>query len=896
MSSRRFAAAVLAFLFLAACVYAGVGTSGANFSAGRSNLGSVRAGDWVAPLVTLTTPAASARLDSAGKPTFSGAAGTVAGDSTTVTVRIYSGSGTGGTQAQALPATAAGATWSATPTIALPDGTYTAQAEQSDAAGNVGRSAAVTFVVDTTAPAPTVTSPTGSVQTPSFTGTAGNAAGDATTVAVKIYNSGGTVVQSPTPARTGTTWTATVPTLAEGDYTITVSQSDDLGHTGTSSAQSFTVDRTAPAVTVTAPTAGSATNASTPVFSGARGTATGDAAAVTVRLYAGAGTGGTLLQTRAATVTGATWSVASASSLADGTYTVQASQADAAANTGTSTAITFTVDTVSPSPTVTAPTGYTGATPTLSGTAGNATGDATTVTVQILSGATVVQTLTPTRTGTTWTTTAATLAPGAYTAQVRQADSAGNAGLSSSVAFTVDTVAPSVAVTAPAAASFTNSSTPTLSGTAGTAAGDLTTVTVRVYSGASTAGTLLQTRTATASAGAWSVAATALPSNGQYTVQATQPDAAGNTGTSTAVTFTYDTVAPAAPTVTAPSTWATTQTPTITGTAANGTGDNATVTVEVLSGASVVQTLTATRSGTTWSVAVPVALTEGGAYTVRARQGDAAGNTSANSTALGFTVDTIAPVVTLTAPATGTYTNVTTPALSGAAGNVANDSPTVTVRIYNAGGTVVQTLTPTRSGATWSATAAALAQGTYTVQASQSDSAGNVGTSTTNTLTIDTTAPTATNVTTTNVAGGTAGSLDAGDTISFTFSEAMDPASIVAGWNGTGTQSVTLNWTNTANNDWFSVTNAANSAHLATTVSMGANFLKKNWTTTGTLTRTSATTYTITLDATPPNNVAGNGTAPGANIAWTPDTGAKDLAGNAVTAATFTQTGNGVDF
>ena len=77
---------------------------------------------------------------------------------------------------------------------------------------------------------------------------------------------------------------------------------------------------------------------------------------------------------------------------------------------------------------------------------------------------------------------------------------------------------------------------------------------------------------------------------------------------------------------------------------------------------------------------------------------------------------------------------------------------------------------------------------------------------------------------------------------------------------------------------------------------MGANFLKKNWTTTGTLTRTSATTYTITLDATPPNNVAGNGHGRGRQHRLDAGHGSKDLAGNAVTAATFTQTGNGIDF
>jgi hypothetical protein len=54
-----------------------------------------------------------------------------------------------------------------------------------------------------------------------------------------------------------------------------------------------------------------------------------------------------------------------------------------------------------------------------------------------------------------------------------------------------------------------------------------------------------------------------------------------------------------------------------------------------------------------------------------------------------------------------------------------------------------QTLKVTRLGATWS-TSATLAQGTYTAQATQTDAAANVATSTTNAFTVDTTAPTLT--------------------------------------------------------------------------------------------------------------------------------------------------------
>ena len=106
-----------------------------------------------------------------------------------------------------------------------------------------------------------------------------------------------------------------------------------------------------------------------------------------------------------------------------------------------------------------------------------------------------------------------------------------------------DWVAPVVTLTTPAAGALTNDGTPTLAGAAGNVAGDGATITVRIYSGASTAGTLVQTRTATRSGTSWTVDATTLVS-GQYTAQASQTDAAGQTGTSAAATFTVDTIRP----------------------------------------------------------------------------------------------------------------------------------------------------------------------------------------------------------------------------------------------------------------------------------------------------------------------------------------------------------------
>jgi hypothetical protein len=106
-----------------------------------------------------------------------------------------------------------------------------------------------------------------------------------------------------------------------------------------------------------------------------------------------------------------------------------------------------------------------------------------------------------------------------------------------------------------------------------------------------------------------------------------------------------------------------------------------------------------------------------------------------------WTVDTAAPIVTLTEPAPGPTTSIAGPSFSGTAGTQAGDSASVTVRIWpgsSASGAPLQTRTTSRdavSGA-YSMSADALADGTYTARAEQSDSAGNVGQSSILTFTV----------------------------------------------------------------------------------------------------------------------------------------------------------------
>ena len=260
--------------------------------------------------------------------------------------------------------------------------------------------------------------------------------------------------------------------------------------------------------------------------------------------------------------------------------------------------------------------------------------------------------------------------------------------------------------------------------------------------------------------------------------------------------------------------------------------------------------------------------------------------------------DYVAPAITLTAPADGAAINTATPTLSGAAGNATGDATTVTVKIYSgtsATGTPVQTRTPTRSGATWTTTATTLAAGTYTAQATQTDTAGNTGTSTANTFTIDTTKPTATKVVAANKAGGTAGKIENGDIVTFTYSEAIDPTSVWAGWNGSST-TVRVSFTNNSSNDSFTVLDSSSgtTVHLGS-VATGGDYVSGATTFNSTMVR-SADGASIVVTLGTPTNVRSAAVA-AKNMTWTVGAGIKDLAGNTITTpASWAETDSDVDF
>ncbi len=187
-----------------------------------------------------------------------------------------------------------------------------------------------------------------------------------------------------------------------------------------------------------------------------------------------------------------------------------------------------------------------------------------------------------------------------------------------------------------------------------------------------------------------------------------------------------------------------------------------------------------------------------------------------------------------------------------------------------------------------------LTAGTSTFTVKLTDSAGTA-TTTSHSVTVDNTAPRTSNIQTTNVSGGTAGKPEAGDTVIFTYTKAVDPATVLSSWDG-GSQSVVAEIIDggTSGDDKLEVLNASTLAQLPLgSVDLGRKDYVSKTTTFG-ASGTPATmvmsgsAITVTLGT--PSATAGTAAATG-TMTWTPSTTVTDAAGNAVSSNTVNETG-----
>jgi hypothetical protein len=111
-------------------------------------------------------------------------------------------------------------------------------------------------------------------------------------------------------------------------------------------------------------------------------------------------------------------------------------------------------------------------------------------------------------------------------------------------------------ISSPAPGTTSSIATPAFKGVAGTHAGDIASVTVALYAGASPGGPPLQTLTTTSNSnsGAYSVTASSPLAPGTYTALASQPKTDGGTASSIPVTFTIDSPLDSGPIKSPPST------------------------------------------------------------------------------------------------------------------------------------------------------------------------------------------------------------------------------------------------------------------------------------------------------------------------------------------------------
>ena len=407
-------------------------------------------------------------------------------------------------------------------------------------------------------------------------------------------------------------------------------------------------------------------------------------------------------------------------------------------------------------------------------------------------------------TGGVWTYTLSAadvtaMGQGAETLSATATDAAGNVSTAATRAVTVDTAAPTTtaAVTGAndnvdpttgnvATGGTSNDNTLGLSGTvsAALASGDV----VAVYDASTRLGV------ATVSGTTWSFDTVGL-TNAAHSFKAQVEDAAGNAGAQgTAYAVTVNATLPAATVSVTAAALTSDTTPSLSGavTGTLATGD----VVRVYDGTTLLGN--AVVDGSTWVYTPGAALSEG-AHSFTAVVQNSGGNQGTFSTAAATTIDATAPTApVINAVATDNIVNSTEIAAGVAVGGTAESGASVTVTWGATNHTV------TASNGTWTKTfssAEVAAGGSTTISAVASDAAGNPSLAGTRAITVDTIAPTVTDV---SVSAGDAinsseftagvtitGATDAGARVDITFADTTTVRSVTAGSTGTWTYTLT---------------------------------------------------------------------------------------------------------
>ncbi|MCK7182679.1 Ig-like domain-containing protein [Enterobacter kobei] len=660
--------------------------------------------------------------------------------------------------------------------LGLSDGQYAITATVSDKAGNPG---SATHDVTLNGDVPTITINTFADDdivsaaehgTPLvISGTTDAPAGQTVTITLngKTYTA---TVQNDGTWRY-TVGSADVTALADGgSYVINAQVSNTIGNSGSDN-HSVTVDLTAPSMGISIDslqndTGLSAsdfiTNDAQVVVNGSLTAQLGNNEKAQISLDGGA----TWIDL---TVTGTTWRYTDGRTLTDGTYQYQVRVIDNAGNVGSTDSQDVVIDLTKPAATtitvdsVSQDTGLSDSDfitsdnqISLKGTLGAALGSGDHAQISLDGGLTWTDVSVS---GLSWTyVDGRTLADGDYNYQLRVIDDAGNISATTSQVVTIDTVAPDASKTIAidrisddtglSSSDFiTNDTSLTLHGSLGATLADGEYAQISIDGGVTWQNVIV-------TGNSWYYVDSRTLGNQTYDYYVRVVDAAGNVGASAHQQVTVDTVAPdAAITVTVDNItvdtgfdnndFLTSSTSyTLHGTLGAELGAGEFVQVSMDGGTTWVY---ATVSGTQWSYSDTRTLTEG-SHNYQVRVIDQAGNVGA-TTSQAVTVDTQAPQYGITIDSISEDTGQsgsdfitmdTTLTINGSLGNaLANDER---VQISLDGGNTWSDATVTNQR--WSYTDTRdLADGDYTYQVRIIDQAGNVGSTASQVVTVDTTPP-----------------------------------------------------------------------------------------------------------------------------------------------------------
>ncbi|HHH9824995.1 TPA: Ig-like domain-containing protein [Enterobacter asburiae] len=730
--------------------------------------------DTVAPTVTISTVADDDIVNNAEQlagQTISGTTTAEQGQTVTVSFNGHSYQATVG----------ADGSWSVfvpgRDFLGLSDGDYTITATVSDKAGNPG---SATHDVTLNGDVPTITINTFAQDdivnaaehgTPLVvSGTTDAPAGQTVTITLNGKTYTATVQNDGTWSYT--VGSADVTSLADGgSYVINAQVSNAIGNSGSDN-HTVTVDLTAPSMGISIDSLQNDTGLSASDF------ITNDAqVVVNGSLTAQLGNnekaqisldGGTTWIDL--TVTGTTWRYTDVRTLTDGSYQYQVRVIDNAGNVGATDSQDVVIDQTKPAATtitvdsITQDTGLSGSDfitsdsqISLKGTLGAALGSGDHAQISLDGGVTWIDVSVS---GLSWTyVDGRTLADGDYNYQLRVIDDAGNISATASQVVTIDTVAPDASKTIAidsisddtglSSSDFiTNDTSLTLHGSLGATLADGEYAQISIDGGVTWQNVIV-------TGNSWYYLDSRTLGNQTYDYYVRVVDAAGNVGASAHQQVTVDTVAPdAAITVTVDNItvdtgfdnndFLTSSTSyTLHGTLGAELGAGEFVQVSMDGGTTWVY---ATVSGTQWSYSDTRTLTDG-SHNYQVRVVDQAGNVGA-TTSQAVTVDTQAPQYGITIDSISEDTGQsgsdfitmdTTLTINGSLGSaLANDER---VQISLDGGNTWSDATVTNQR--WSYTDTRdLADGDYTYQVRIIDQAGNVGSTASQVVTVDTTPPT----------------------------------------------------------------------------------------------------------------------------------------------------------